>query len=77
MSAMTYKNAGVDIEKADEFVERIKPLIQKTIRPEVLGKVGGFSGLFQPSVKRIKEPVLVSSTDGIGTKLLVAEQLQK
>lgn len=77
MSAMTYKKAGVDIDSADAFVKRIKPLIQKTIRPEVLGKVGGFSGLFMPSLKRMKDPVLVSSTDGVGTKLLVAEQLQK
>lgn len=77
MSAMTYKKAGVDIDSADAFLKRIKPLIQKTIRPEVLGKVGGFSGLFMPSLRRMRDPVLISSTDGIGTKLLVAEQLQK
>lgn len=74
---MTYKKAGVDIDGAAVFLKRIKPLIQKTIRPEVLGKVGGFSGLFMPSLKRMQDPVLVSSTDGVGTKLLVAEQLQK
>jgi phosphoribosylformylglycinamidine cyclo-ligase len=77
MAAVTYKKAGVDIDKADAFVKRIKPLIKKTGRPEVLGKVGGFSGLFMPRLKAIKNPVLVSSTDGVGTKLLLAEMVDR
>ncbi|MGB6339960.1 MAG: phosphoribosylformylglycinamidine cyclo-ligase [Candidatus Aminicenantaceae bacterium] len=73
MTALTYKKAGVDIDKADTFLEKIKPLLQKTSRPEVLGKVGGFSGFFQPRLQKLKDPVLVSATDGVGTKLLLAD----
>jgi len=74
---MTYKKAGVDIDEADAFIDKIKPLVKKTDRSEVLGKLGGFSGLFKPRLKGIATPVLVSSTDGVGTKLLVAEILEK
>jgi len=74
---MTYKKAGVDIDKADRFIQKIKPLLKKTGRPEVLGEVGGFSGLFEPSLKDLKDPVLVASTDGVGTKLLLADLLEK
>lgn len=77
MAALTYKKAGVDIDKADDFVKKIKPLLEKTKRREVLGKIGGFSGLFMPRLKRLKNPVLVSSTDGIGTKLLIADLLNR
>ncbi|MFC2164348.1 phosphoribosylformylglycinamidine cyclo-ligase [Acidobacteriota bacterium] len=77
MSGITYKQAGVDIDKADEFVKKIKPLLAKTTRPEVLGQYGGFSGLFRPRLNRLKKPVLVSSTDGVGTKLLLAELRNK
>ena len=77
MSGMTYKKAGVDIDKAEAFIKKIKPLLEKTGRPEVLGKLGGFSGLFMPQIKGKKDPVLVSSTDGVGTKLLLADLLQK
>jgi phosphoribosylformylglycinamidine cyclo-ligase len=73
MSGLTYKKAGVDIDKADTFLKKIKPLLQKTARPEVLGKAGGFSGLFHPRLQRLKDPVLVSATDGVGTKLLLAD----
>ena len=73
MAGLTYKDAGVDIDKADSFIRRIRPLLAKTGRPEVLGQAGGFSGLFQPRLGRMREPVLVASTDGVGTKLLVAE----
>lgn len=73
MEGLTYKDAGVDIGKADSFIRRIKPMLEKTGRPEVLGTVGGFSGLFQPKLGRVREPVFVASTDGVGTKLLVAE----
>jgi len=78
MSGITYKKAGVDIDRADEFVKIIKPLLAKTMRPEVLGQqVGGFSGLFMPRLSKLKKPVLVSSTDGVGTKLLLAELQDK
>lgn len=73
MSGVTYKKAGVDIDKADSFIKKIVPLIDKTTRPEVVGKIGGFSGLFKPDLKKIEDPVLVASTDGVGTKLLLAE----
>ncbi len=77
MAGLTYKKSGVDIDKADDFIRRIRPLLSGTGRPEVLGKVGGFSGLFQPRMGRMREPVLVASTDGVGTKLLLAESLGK
>jgi phosphoribosylformylglycinamidine cyclo-ligase len=77
MTELTYKKAGVDIDTADKFIGRIKPLLQKTGRPEILGKTGGFSGLFMPRLKGMKDPVLVSSTDGVGTKLMIAEILGK
>ncbi|MGB2907195.1 MAG: phosphoribosylformylglycinamidine cyclo-ligase [Candidatus Aminicenantaceae bacterium] len=77
MAGLTYKKAGVDIDKADAFIDRIRPLLSGTSRAEVLGKVGGFSGMFQPRLGRMREPVLVASTDGVGTKLLLAETLGK
>jgi phosphoribosylformylglycinamidine cyclo-ligase len=75
MSSLTYKKAGVDIDKAGRFIKKIKPLLRRTARPEVMGEVGGFSGLFKPALKDLKEPVLVASTDGVGTKLLLADLL--
>ncbi|MFC1590349.1 phosphoribosylformylglycinamidine cyclo-ligase [Candidatus Omnitrophota bacterium] len=72
---MTYKKAGVDIDKADEFIRRIKPLIRATNTPGVLGGIGGFGGFYQVGKKGFKDPVLVSSTDGVGTKLLLAKRL--
>jgi len=77
MSALTYKKAGVDIDKADLFISKIRPLIEKTARPELLGGIGGFSGLFLPRLRGIKNPVLVSSTDGVGTKLLIAQKMDR
>lgn len=77
MSKLTYKKAGVDIDRADEFIKKIKPLLKKTHRPEVIGRIGGFSGLFKLSIHRLKDPVLVSSTDGVGTKLLIADMLNR
>ncbi len=77
MAGVTYKKAGVDIDKADAFIAKIKPLLAKTNRPEVIGKIGGFSGLFKPRIGRMKDPVLVSSTDGVGTKILIADLLGK
>lgn len=73
---MEYKDAGVDIEAGRSFVEKIKSGVERTYRPEVLGKLGGFSGCFQlPS--GYKEPVLVSGTDGVGTKLKIAQALNR
>jgi phosphoribosylformylglycinamidine cyclo-ligase len=77
MAAFTYKKAGVNIDEADEFIKRIKPLVKSTQRTEVLGGIGGFSGLFLPRLKGVKNPVLVSSTDGVGTKLMIADLLKK
>jgi len=67
-----YRDAGVDIEAGDELVRRIKPAVAETMRPEVLGGLGGFAGLFRIDPTRYTDPVLVSGTDGVGTKLLVA-----
>ncbi len=76
MTPLTYKGAGVNIDEADDFIKIIRPMIKTTSRPEVLGGIGGFSGLFAPRLKGLKDPVLVSSTDGVGTKLMIAD-LQK
>jgi len=70
--SLTYKSAGVDIAEGDRFVNAIKPLVAATKRPGVLGALGGFSGLFRVPAKGMADPVLVASTDGVGTKLLVA-----
>ena len=74
---LTYKQAGVDIDKQNEFIDDIKPLIQSTFGPEVLGGIGGFAGLFRFDVRNFKDPILVSSTDGVGTKLKIAAQADK
>jgi phosphoribosylformylglycinamidine cyclo-ligase len=68
----TYREAGVDIDAGDEFVNRIKPLVRSTFRPEVLADLGGFGGLFRLQAKKYDDPVLVSGTDGVGTKLKIA-----
>jgi phosphoribosylformylglycinamidine cyclo-ligase len=68
---LTYKAAGVDIDAGDELVERIKPAVRRTQRPEVIGGLGGFGGLFRVP-QGFREPVLVSATDGVGTKLKLA-----
>ncbi|MGZ5269165.1 MAG: phosphoribosylformylglycinamidine cyclo-ligase [Ramlibacter sp.] len=70
-SPLSYKDAGVDIDAGDALVERIKPLAKKTLREGVLAGIGGFGALFEVP-KRYKEPVLVSGTDGVGTKLKLA-----
>jgi phosphoribosylformylglycinamidine cyclo-ligase len=71
---ITYRDAGVDIDAGDALVEAIKPFAKKTLRPEVLAGIGGFGALFEVS-KKFREPVLVSGTDGVGTKLKLAFQL--
>lgn len=73
----TYKNAGVDIDTANNFIERIKPIIKTTARKEVVSGIGGFGGLFRFDSGKFKNPVLVSSTDGVGTKLKIAQLMDK
>ena len=73
---LSYFDAGVDIDAGDRLVETIKPLAQKTMRPEVLAGIGGFGALFEIS-KKYRDPVLVSGCDGVGTKLKLAFQLNK
>ncbi len=75
-SSITYRDAGVDIEAGDALVEQIKPFARRTMRPEVLGGIGGFGSLFEMP-KKFKNPVLVSGTDGVGTKLKLAFELNK
>src|SRR5690625_7856563 len=72
-----YKKAGVDVERGYEAVERMKKHVSKTTRPEVLGGLGAFAGMFDLSVLNYKEPVLVSGTDGVGTKLMLAFEQNK
>ena len=76
MSSISYKDAGVDIDAGDALVERIKPLAKRTMRPEVLAGIGGFGALIEIS-KKYQEPVLVSGTDGVGTKLRLAFELNR
>lgn len=73
---ITYRDAGVDIEAGDNLVEQIKPFARRTMRPEVLGGIGGFGSLFAMP-KKFKDPILVSGTDGVGTKLKLAFELNK
>src|SRR6476659_7476397 len=72
---ISYASAGVDIEAGDRAVELLKPLANKATRPEVRGGLGGFAGLF--ALRSYREPVLASSTDGVGTKLAVAQAMDK
>ncbi len=74
---LTYADAGVDIDKANDFVERIKQIVKKTPRAGVMGEIGGFGGLFSLNKELYKNPVLVSSTDGVGTKLKIAFMMDR
>ncbi|HIC81293.1 MAG TPA: phosphoribosylformylglycinamidine cyclo-ligase, partial [Kiloniellaceae bacterium] len=74
---LSYRDAGVDIDAGNELVRRIKPLVKSTMRPEVLNGIGGFGALVNVDTQRYRQPVLVSGTDGVGTKLLLARQLQR
>lgn len=69
---ITYKDAGVDIDAGNDFVNQIKPLVKQTTRPEVLADIGGFGGLFSLNTTKYQRPVLVAATDGVGTKLKLA-----
>jgi phosphoribosylformylglycinamidine cyclo-ligase len=69
---ITYRDAGVDIDAGDELVERIKPAVRRSMRPEVLGGLGGFGALVEVPLHRFRRPVMVSGTDGVGTKLRLA-----
>ncbi len=71
--SLTYKDAGVDIDAGNTLIDKIKPLVARTRRPEVMAGLGGFGGLFRLPVDRYREPVLVSGTDGVGTKLKLAQ----
>ena len=77
MSSLTYKDSGVDINKGNKLIEKIKPIAKSTSRPGVLADLGGFGGMFEIPLDRYDNPVLVSGTDGVGTKLMVAEMLNK
>jgi phosphoribosylformylglycinamidine cyclo-ligase len=74
---VTYRDAGVDIDAGDELVERIKPRVKRSMRPEVLGGIGGFGALVEVPLDRYRKPVLVSGTDGVGTKLRLAIDTQR
>jgi len=72
-----YRHAGVDIDAGNEAVERMKKHVKRTFRPEVLTGLGGFGALFRPDLKKYEEPILVSGTDGVGTKLKLAFAMDK
>ncbi len=76
-SSLTYRDAGVDIDTGNALIERIKPAVASTTRSEVLSGLGGFGALFELPLDRYKKPVLVSGTDGVGTKLKLAIELNK
>jgi phosphoribosylformylglycinamidine cyclo-ligase len=75
-NSLSYRDAGVDIDAGDALVENIKPFAKRTMRPEVMGGIGGFGALFEIS-RKYREPVLVSGTDGVGTKLKLAFMMNK
>jgi len=75
--SLSYRDAGVDIDAGNELVERIKPAIKRTRRPGVIGGIGGFGGLFELPLDRYPHPYLVSGTDGVGTKLRLAIDLDR
>ncbi|HEX8947359.1 MAG TPA: phosphoribosylformylglycinamidine cyclo-ligase [Dissulfurispiraceae bacterium] len=77
MEELTYKKAGVDIDEGERFVKLISPIVKKTFRPEVMTDIGAFGALFKLDISKYKEPVLVSGTDGVGTKLKVAFMTDK
>jgi len=77
MSSLTYKDSGVDITKGNNLIEKIKPIAKSTSRPGVLEGLGGFGAMFEIPLNKYRNPVLISGTDGVGTKLKVAEMLNQ
>ena len=77
MSSLTYQDSGVDITKGNALIEQIKPIAKSTTREGVLAGLGGFGAMFELPINKYKNPVLISGTDGVGTKLKVAEMLNK
>lgn len=75
-NSLSYQDSGVSIDEGNSFVEKIKPHIKKTLRPEVQSSIGGFAALFELDLKKYKKPLLVSSTDGIGTKLKIGLEMK-
>ena len=75
--SLSYRDAGVDIDAGNALIDKIKPHAKRTQRPEVMGGLGGFGALFEIPLERYKEPVLVSGTDGVGTKLKLAMQMKQ
>jgi phosphoribosylformylglycinamidine cyclo-ligase len=73
----SYAAAGVDIDAGEEAVDALRPYAEKASRPEVMGGIGGFAGLFALKLSKYTEPVLASSTDGVGTKVAIAQALDK
>src|SRR4030065_2194552 len=76
-SKLPKKKPGVDIDEGEKFVSIISPMAKRTFRPEVMTDIGLFSALFKPDMTRYKEPVLVSSSDGVGTKLKIAFMMNR
>lgn len=76
-SSLNYRDSGVNIDRGNELVQRIKPAVARTQRPGVVGGIGGFGGLFELPLNQYKNPILVSGTDGVGTKLKLANLLNK
>lgn len=72
MDGITYRESGVDIDKAEAFIHKIRPLVKSTFRTGVLAEIGGYGGLFHLNVQNYHDPVLVSATDGVGTKIILA-----
>ena len=77
MEEITYKKAGVDIDAGERFVKLISPLAKKTFGPDVMTDIGSFGALFNLDIRKYKNPVLVSGTDGVGTKLRIAFMMDK
>ena len=74
---ITYKSSGVNISNSDLFIQKIKPLVKNTFTPGVIGNIGNFGGFFEPEFRKFKHPILISSVDGVGTKIKIASAARK
>ena len=74
---LTYSDSGVDIDEANQLIDNIKPIVRQTLNKNVLSNIGGFGALYELDIKQYKKPVLVSGTDGVGTKIELAQKLNK